>query len=56
MTDLISGRETWNIQFIGIVGGFHSDVGSAKVGQERFIQRKANSALKNFFKEKIHIC
>jgi hypothetical protein len=41
MTDLISGRETWNIQFIGIVGGFQSDVGSAKVGQERFIQRKS---------------
>jgi phosphoribosylformylglycinamidine (FGAM) synthase-like amidotransferase family enzyme len=44
MTDLISGRETLeDIQFIGAVGGFsNSDVlGSAKVGQERFIQRKA---------------
>jgi phosphoribosylformylglycinamidine (FGAM) synthase-like amidotransferase family enzyme len=44
MTDLISGRETLeDIQFIGAVGGFsNSDVlGSAKVGQEHFIQRKA---------------
>jgi phosphoribosylformylglycinamidine synthase len=51
MTDLISGRETLeDIQFIGAVGGFsNSDVlGSAKVGQELFIQRK--TALDNFFK------
>jgi phosphoribosylformylglycinamidine (FGAM) synthase-like amidotransferase family enzyme len=58
MTDLISGRETLeDIQFIGAVGGFsNSDVlGSAKVGQEHFIQRK-KTALDNFFKRRYFIC
>jgi phosphoribosylformylglycinamidine synthase len=52
MTDLISGRENLeDIQFIGIVVVSNSDVlGSAKVGQERFIQRKSNSCIENFFK------
>jgi phosphoribosylformylglycinamidine (FGAM) synthase-like amidotransferase family enzyme len=59
MTDLISGRETLeDIQFIGAVGGFsNSDVlGSAKVGQEHFIQRKSKTALDNFFKREYFIC
>jgi len=54
MTDLISGRETLeNIQFIGAVGGFsNSDVlGSAKGWAGAFMyNKKANTALKNFFK------
>ena len=54
MTDLISGRETLeDIQFIGAVGGFsNSDVlGSAKGWAGAFkYNKKANTALKNFFK------
>ncbi len=56
MTDLVSGRETLeNIQFIGAVGGFsNSDVlGSAKGWAGAFLyNKKANTALKNFFKRK----